>query len=513
MDFPVLKANTAQLISILMRPLQSIVSMMLQSPRICLDIRLAVMSFALLVGSCLTLEAAERPNIVFIEVDDLCYRYASPWGSKTSVTPTLDRLASEGFVFDQAMCQGMMCGPSRNSLISGKYPHQLGLYQNGDLRKLPEKTWTLPKALQKSGYRTVWIGKSHLKPYFSKKSEGDTFKPFFGFDHALHTLGRAIVGGDDDSGEKGDGPNPYMEHLEKRGKLAQYKADAEAKRNSTLPEDDYLDGWFTKPAENYISSYRSEKPLFLWVNYSVPHGPYDVADPYHVPFEKKVMPGVSKPTKFVHPESLIRRTKTVRNEKHALEEQRGFHANIHFMDTQVKRLLTALESKKILDNAWIVFFSDQGVMEGAHGLVHKHTFFRQITQPSLIIRAPQGNGGGKRIAQPVELMDLLPTFLEIGGVTGEKAPNGMSLTPLLQGKSFNRPYVFGEIEEWCVVSDGRYRLIRSEKGEGSFLFDDAADPENLTNIADKNPDTVKSLGAAIDHWLNATGPRLPSKSM
>jgi hypothetical protein len=110
-------------------------------------------------------------------------------------------------------------------------------------------------------------------------------------------------------------------------------------------------------------------------------------------------------------------------------------------------------------------------------------------------------------------MDLLPPFLEVGGVTGENASNGTSLTPLLQVKSINRPYVFGEIEDWCVVSDGRYRLIRSEKGEGSFLFNDVADPEILTNIADKNPDPVKSLGAAIDQWLNATGPRLPAKSM
>jgi arylsulfatase A-like enzyme len=465
--------------------------------------------------SCLSwqsLVAADRPNIVFIEVDDLCYTYASPWGSKTSVTPTLDRLAREGFVFDSAMCQGMMCGPSRNSLICGKYPHQLGFYQNGDLRKLPKDSWALPTALQKSGYATAWIGKSHLKPFFAKKSEGDTFKAFFGFDHALHTVGRTLVG-DDDGGDKGDAPNPYMDHLEKSGRLAQYKADAKAKRNSTLPEDDYLDGWFTKNAENYIASYDSTKPMFLWVNFSVPHGPYDVSDPYHAPFANKTMPGVNKPRNFVHPETLIQRTKTIRNEQHAIEQQRGFHANIHFMDSQVKRLLTALESKGMFENTWIVFFSDQGVMEGSHGLVHKHTLFRQITQPSLIIRAPQGNGGGKRIAQPVELLDLLPTTLEIAGATGEKAPNGVTLTPLFQGKPISKPHVFGEIDNWCVVSDGRYRLIRSKSNEGSFLFDDLADPENLTDMAKLNPKIVQALGAAIDDWLKQTGPRLPPKSM
>jgi arylsulfatase A-like enzyme len=471
-----------------------------------------VLAFVISLVWCQSLIAADRPNILFIEVDDLCYTYASPWGSKTSVTPTLDRLAREGFVFDNAMCQGMMCGPSRNSLICGKYPHQLGFYQNGDLKKLRNNSWALPKALQKSGYTTAWIGKSHLKPYFAKKSKGDTFKTFFGFDHALHTLGRTLVG-DDDGGGKSDAPNPYMDHLEKSGRLAQYKSDVEAKRNSTLPENDYLDGWFTKNAENYIASYDSNKPMFLWVNFSVPHGPYDVADPYHAPFADKTMPGVTQPTNFVHPESLIRRTKAIRNEKHAIEQQRGFHANVHFMDTQVKRLLSALETKGLLENTWIVFFSDQGVMEGAHGLVHKHTLFRHITQPSLIIRDPQGKGAGKRIAAPVELLDLLPTTLEIAGVTGEKVPNGVTLTPLFQGKPISKAYVFGEIENWCVVSDGRYRLIRSTSNEGSLLFDDLADPENLTDIAKLNPKIVQSLGAAIDDWLKRTGPRLPPKSM
>lgn len=470
--------------------------------------------------------AASQPHIIFIEVDDLCYTYASPWGSKTAKTPTLDRLAREGFVFDQAMCQGMMCGPSRNSLISGKYPHQLGFYQNGDLKKLPENSWTLPKALQRGGYTTAWIGKSHLKPYFAKKKDGDTFMPQFGFDHAVHTLGRVLLGkGGEDEGEGGKSgePNPYMDFLEKSGHLAQYKADAEAGRNSTIPEEAYLDGWFRKLAEDYIAGYASDKPLFLWLNFSVPHGPYDVADPYHQPFKDTKMPGVSKPTNFTHPESLIQRTKTVRKEELAIEDQRGFHANIHFMDTQVNHILTALEKKGILDNSWIVFFSDQGVMEGAHGLIHKHTLFRQITQPSLIVRAPKGTGGGQRISQAVELLDLLPTFIEASGVKSEKAPHGTSLMPLFTGGKIDKPYVFGEIEDWIVVSDGHHRLIRVVQPSGlqklspedstTFLFDDLTDPENLTNIADQHPDIVQRLSTAIDTWLKQTGVRLKSKTM
>ncbi|MCA9066371.1 MAG: sulfatase-like hydrolase/transferase [Planctomycetaceae bacterium] len=454
-----------------------------------------------------------KPNIVFIEVDDLTYTYASPWGCRTARTPTLDRLASEGFVFDQAMCQGVMCGPSRNSLITGRYPHQLGFYQNGDLRKLPKDSWTLPKALQDAGYHTAWIGKSHLKPYFARKSDADTFQPFFGFDHAVHTLGRVLLGRGEDDGGDSNAPNPYMQHLRDRGLIAQYEADVSADRNSTLPEDDYLDGWFTRLTEDFVAGYQSEKPLFLWVNYSVPHGPYDVADAYHQPFAHVSMPGVSKPTNFTHPESLIQRTKAFRKPELALHEQRGFHANIHFMDSQVRRVLDALQHKGMLDNTWIVFFSDHGVMQGAHGLIHKHTLFRQITQPSLIIRPPGGTGGGKRFSQPVELLDLLPTVLDLTGTAKQSSPNGVSLLPLLSGSGeFSRHHAFAEIEDWIVVTDGNHRLIHSVNGEPPLLFDDQTDPENLTNIAASHSDIVTRLEGMIDKWLRETGPRLPPKS-
>lgn len=458
---------------------------------------------------------AARPHIIFIEVDDLAATYTSVWGSKTAVTPTLDTLAGQGFVFDQAMCQGMMCGPSRNSLMSGLYPHQMGFYQNGDMRKLPEEIWTLPKALKRAGYTTAWIGKSHLKPYFSNQKEklsDEHFNNYFGFDHSLHTLGRVLVGDSDSEAARGGGPNPYMEHLEKRGLTAQYEADSAANRNSTLPEDDYLDGWFTKNTEDYLASHDPEKPLFLWVNYSVPHGPYDVADIYHKPFTDPLMPGISKTTNYTHPESLIERTKSYRNEGQAIEDQRGFYSNIHFMDTQVARLLTAIRKKGMLENSWIVFFSDQGVMSGAHGLIHKSTLFRQITQPCMIIRPPGGLKSGKRLANPVELMDLLPTFTEAAGLTNEKPPAGESMLPLFRGESIKRSHTFGEIEDWIVVSNGHYRLIRSVKNESPLLFDDLKDPENLTNIADKHPEIVKELGAQIDKWLLKTGPRKPSKS-
>jgi arylsulfatase A-like enzyme len=458
--------------------------------------------------------AGDKPNIIFIEVDDLTYTYVSPWGSKIARTPNLDRLSREGFVFDNAVCQGMMCGPSRNSLISGKYPHQLGFYENGDLRKLPQEIWTLPKVLKKNGYTTAWIGKSHLKPFFQNKKEKEdpaTFRNYFGFDYALHTLGRGLVGDRDDDEDLGKGDtgntNPYLKHLAEKGLLEKYQADNQAKRNSTLPEDDYLDGWFTKNTEDYLAGCNTDQPLFLWINYSVPHDPYDVADSYHEPFRELSMPGITRPKNFTTPPSLVRRTKSYKNSKLAEEDQRGFYANIYFMDCQVGRILEALKKKNMLENSWIVFFSDQGVMKGALNLQHKSTLFRQVTQPCMIIRPPLGKFTSGRISAPVELMDLLPTFLEVAQITNDSPQAGESMMPLFQGGKMKRRYAFGEIENWVMVTDGHYRLIRSLQGEPSLLFDDLKDPENLYDLSGEKPELIKELSDVQDEWVRQTGPR------
>jgi arylsulfatase A-like enzyme len=112
----------------------------------------------------------------------------------------------------------------------------------------------------------------------------------------------------------------------------------------------------------------------------------------------------------------------------------------------------------------------------------------------------------------VELLDLLPTFVEVAGIKDEKIPAGESMLPLFNGGKMKRQFTYGEIDDWIVVSDGHYRLIRSVKDEPPLLFDDAQDPENLTNIAEKNPGIIKQLGEAIDQWLAQTGPRKPARA-
>lgn len=479
-----------------------------------------------------------RPNIVFIEVDDLNYEYLSCFGNKLVKTPNVDNLAQNGVRFTNAFAQGMMSGPSRNSLMTGMYPHNMGFYQNGDLKSLPDGVWTFPKALQRAGYYSSWVGKCHIKPFLETRDKTEAMRTQMGFDFVQQTMGRTVLGGAEygeeaestekkNKMEKVQAPEDakkaqrqqkmqdadwYMSYLKKTG--FQEKFLQEFPNTSTLPEDVYLDGFFSKSAEEFIKGYKSEKPLFMWINYSVPHGPYDVAEEYHKPFSADKMPGFTT-TNFVSPPNLIKRTKMFKSEAEAKKEQAGIAASVSFMDRQVGRIIKQLKDKGLYENTIIVFFSDQGVMAGDHRLIHKSTLFRQITNPALIISYPKGYEKNKTVTSPVELRDLVNTVLEISNATpADKSyhSTSYSLLPLLQAKTNKvREYAFAEIEGYVCISDGKYRYI--EGVDAQLLFDDEKDPKNLNNIAAASPEIVKKLSAEIAKWKLNSGKFFPSKSM
>jgi arylsulfatase A-like enzyme len=440
-----------------------------------------------------------RPNLLFIEVDDLSHEYVGAFGSRLVRTPNIDSLARQGVLFRNAMAQGAMCEPSRNSLITGLYPHNLGLYRNGELAELPRGVWTLPAALQRAGYYTAWVGKSHILAPGATTSL-DALKAL-GFDSVHATLGRRGLGAG--RGAAGDW---YISHLEARGLLERF--EKETNRPSTLPEDDYLDGLITKTALDFMSTGPRDKPFFLWINYSVPHRPYDVNRKYLERYSAEEMPGATEPS-FSAPRELVLGAGSRRSEAQLRQAQAAYCGTIAFLDDQVGRILERLRTTPLGHDTVVVFFSDQGVMMGGHGREKKGTLFRQVTQPSLIVSWPSAFARDRVVEAPVELLDLIRTSLEIARAPEEesKKRGGHSLIPLLTGQGrFEREVAFAEIEGYVAVTDGRHRLIR---GRGaSLLFDEVADPGNLRDISKAHPALVESLGRRIDEWLARSGPVL-----
>ena len=455
-------------------------------------------------------DQSKRPNIVFIEVDDLRYDYTSFAGSDLVETPNIDKLAETGVYFGRATCQGMMCGPSRNSLITGLYPHNLGFYVNGELKALPKGVWTFPQALQRAGYFTAWIGKCHVRPGGGKNKTA-AMKNRMGFDFVQQTLGRVMLCRMLKKGKDLEG-DWYIDHLRKNGELEEFVSHCD--KVSSLPDQEYLDGFFTQSTEKFIDDYQGEKPLFLWINYTLPHGPFDVPQKYHEPFDPANMPGFTTIKNYQEPEALVKKTKLVKSEKKMREIQAGYCANISFLDKQVGKVVEALKKKGLYENTVIVFFSDHGLMMGDHHRIHKGTLFLPVTNPGLIVSWPAKMKKNLVVNDPVELIDLINTTLSLADAEKadlKKRKTSVNLLPALyHGKKVDRKYAFGEIEGYVMVTDGQYRLIKGD--DIILLFDDVKDPHNLENIADQYPEKVAEMSKAIDDWFKETGKPLPPRT-
>ena len=451
----------------------------------------------------------EKPNIIFVEVDDLPAHYVGAMGAKFAQTPTLDSLASKGVQFTNAVCQGTQCGPSRNSLIIGQYPHNIGMYQNGPFKGLPDGVWTLPRALQNAGYTTAHIGKSHIHP--SKEGLSGTKEEVrteghrrLGFDYVWQSLGRAVVGGKD--AEKG--VDSYIDFLMDKGYFDQMKG--ERGKNTTLPDDIYLDGLFTNLAEKFIAKQKADKPYFLWLNYSVPHGPYDVKQSYHDRFKDTQMPEISAKDDKGEGIPALLRPSPLKPGADIEKSQRGNCASIAFMDDQLAKVLKAVEAAGQSANTIIVFFSDHGILVGEHGLHHKTTLYKEVLNPASVVYDPRGVKAQK-VNTPVQLLDVVKTALDWGQASAEdKAKSyGDTLLPILTGKGeFAREYAVGECPGYYAIVTERYKYIAPfdyQKDGKIVLFDLEANPEETINIADQNPELVARFKEKAAKWAAQSG--------
>jgi arylsulfatase A-like enzyme len=458
--------------------------------------------------------AERRPNIIWIEADDLMPRFMNKLGEGFGYTPNLDRLASEGVYFPNAVCQGPMCGPSRNGLLTNLYSHNLGFYRNGQMKYLPQDVWTFAPVLRQAGYQTAYIGKSHIRPPAEKPSASkDESIRHYGFDYAnctgeRYALWSALKKGKDISG------TPFVQHLKKRGKYDQFLKDNDGYGNrSTMAEDiDYLDGFTAQVGVDWITTGRdTSKPFFLWFNFCLPHGPYDVPQRWYDKVTGLDIPP-PKTDSFGHnvPEPLLKDNRPVKSDEATAENRLGEAANVAFMDAQIGRLLAALETSGELSNTVVIFFSDHSIFLGDHGRLHKGTLFEESLATSLIVSWPARFPKDQINPHPMELMDLVPTAFDLAGVDTPNgtAMNGFSIVPLLEGKKTNgRTYAFSEILDAQCASDARFRYIICEGVE--ILYDHESDPWEMKNVAAELPEVTQRMRQAVTRWMQTSGPIRP----
>lgn len=469
------------------------------------------------------LAAADRPNVLFLISDDLnnslgCY------GDPLVKSPNIDRLAARGVRFDKAYCAFPLCGPSRNSLLTGLYPNSTGIIQNGQIfRQTIPNQRSLSQVFRQAGYFAGRIGK--LYHYNVPNSIG--------------------TNGHDDPGSWELELNPAgVDRLEEHphittltpnqfgGTLSWYA--------SPKSDEHHTDALQAADAEWVLErcAKQKQRPFFLAVGFFRPHTPYvSPKVPYWGMYPEAKMPVVSgwkEDQADIPAPGLGSQKKEQEKLTDDLRRQarQAYYASISFMDTQVGRVLDSLDRLGLSDNTIIVFTSDHGYHLGEHGLWQKMSLFEESSRVPLLMAAPGKSVKGKAVATPVSHVDLFPTLTELCGITPPSNIQGQSLVPMLkdptekgrgwaltqvsrgggQARAAVTTNVSAEGKQFFGYSlrTPRWRYTEWDEGEkGRELYDHDADSKEITNLADK-PEHAATVAQLSEQMKTAVKTTFPS---
>jgi arylsulfatase A-like enzyme len=481
---------------------------------------LLVAAIALMSGAAYAADAS-RPNVLFLMSDDLnnmlgCY------GDPLAKTPNIDRLAARGVRFDRAYCSFPLCGPSRNSLLTGLYPNSTGILANSQIfrQTIPSQV-SLPQAFRQAGYFAARIGK--LYHYNVPNSIG--------------------TNGHDDPGSWELELNPAgVDRLQEQPKIFSLLP---GNFGGTLswyasPKGDqhHTDGLMAEDAEWVLQrcAKRKDRPFFLAVGFFRPHTPYVSPQEYFDLYPEKEMPvvqGVKDDQADIPPAALASYKKEQDKLTDDLRRQcrQAYYASISFMDAQVGKVVDALDRLGLADNTIIVFTSDHGYHMGEHGLWQKQSLFEESARVPLLIVAPESATKEGVAKSPVSHVDLFPTLAEMCGIKVPANLQGLSLTPLLKDPSAaGRGWALTQVVRGggfrrmgatpAVGDDGkrifgfslrtpRWRYTEWDEGNaGRELYDHDADPREITNLAAEpaQSQTVEELSRQLRAAARSTLP-------
>ena len=426
--------------------------------------------------------SADKPNIVFLLVDDLGWGDFGFNGAAFYETPHIDRLASEGMRFNNGYAACTVCSPSRAAILTGRYPARLKLtdWITGHTRpyaKLSVPEWNtrmehervlLPEALKEGGYDTAFIGKWHLMPIGKPEFE-QHYPTAHGFD--------VNIGGREWGQPKGKGKyfSPFdMPNLD----------DGEP--------GDFLTDKLTDAAIDYLDARDPEKPFLLYFSYYTLHGPL-MAPPELVEKYKKKATGFD-------------------NEKNEwLDPRRA--GMVEKLDDSVGRIMTKLEAMGVADNTVVILTGDNGGdrdtttagLKGYKGFSHEGG----VREPC-VIKWPGTTKPGTSCDVPVVGTDFYPTLLEMAGqkLKPEEHMDGLSLVPLLSGKAqeldrdalyWHYPH-YHRTDPYGAIRFGDWKLIEFFEDGTLELYNLAEDPNETKNRAASHPEKAQELLIKLQAW-------------
>jgi len=362
--------------------------------------------------------ASDRPSILFVTIDTLRADFVGCFGRKQARTPTLDDLAAHGNLFEHAQTHSLLTGPSHATMLTGLLPIHSGLTEN--LQRLSHSVPTIAEQMTRKGYRTgAFVG-----GYPVRQDASALLERFESYDDDFRTW-RALPR----ESEKLLLGHWFWNALRMSG-------------FETNPRDRSAEA-VAAAALSWLAA-DSARPFFAWVHFFDPHLPYeppaslltDDARAYRGPARgswtnmsaREQAQVIQDPAAMAHMNEL-------------------YDAEIAEADLQLARLVAAARSSA-KHGLWIIVTADHGENFGEHGLYFERDLYEESLHIPLIVQSPQAAASGARIGQPVGLIDLAPTMLEIAGAT--LPGDGRSLMPLLRGEAWPPHAYLAEI----FASDG-----------------------------------------------------------
>ncbi|MBP6783005.1 MAG: sulfatase [Verrucomicrobiales bacterium] len=435
---------------------------------------------------------AEKPNILFIAIDDQNDWIGHLGGHPLAKTPHLDALASRGTSFLNAHCNAPLCNPSRTSLLLGLRPTSTGIYGLAPwFRTVPglENRVTLPQHFAANGYRTLAAGKIY------HGGTGSGGQP-----------GKGKGKGKGDGQASGTVPVEF----DVRGPATGIGAKPPKKLIPPTPMGDHpaMD-WGVWPLDNddsskgdyqlatwaveQIEASSTEQPFFLAAGFFLPHVPCYATQKWFdlYPDDDSVLPLIQRGDRddtprfswYPHWSLPEPRLKWVEENHQWRNLVRSYLACTSFVDAQIGRVLEALEKKGLNDNTVVVVWGDHGWHLGEKAITGKNTLWDEGTRVPLIFAGPGVTPGG-RSTQPAELLDIYPTLIDLADLPVRADLEGISLLPQLTDAAVKRerPAITSHNKGNHGIRSENWRYIRYADGSEE-LYDMQKDPNEWTNLA------------------------------
>lgn len=420
-----------------------------------------------------------RPNVLFIAIDDLNDWIGCLGGHPQVKTPHMDRLARRGMLFTNAHCQSPLCNPSRTSLLTGLRPSTTGIYGLRPwIRNVPKwkNVGTMPQHFTANGYSTMTTGKIFHGGYPPRNQRKREFQQW--------------------------GPGAGVGARPKKKLVTTPWGNHPLVDWGTFPHKDEQKGdWQVASWAVDRLQEKPKEPFFLAVGFFLPHVPCYATQKWFdlYPNEDLVMPKAPGNDRddtpefswYLHWTLPEPRLSWFKKAKQWQPIVRAYLACVSFVDSQVGRVLDALEKNKLDDNTIVVLWSDHGWHLGEKGISGKNSLWHESTRVPLIFAGPGVSNG--ICDQPVELLDLYPTLVEMCNLPKRDGLQGHSLVPQLKDPKAKRPWpaiTTHNQGNHSIVTQG-WRYIHYANGSEE-LYDLQKDPNEWKNLA-KEPGKEKVL--------------------